>query len=218
MKRADGNDGPNPLVGIARRAADDMVSLAGHFGMSPAARARISAGVGYEPPPGGNSTGFSAKKEAPAFPDGGFEATRIRERAQPTRWARTAREPAMSPIRLSDDELDAVFMPLPADRSRFARSVPARCRLNDAAQGSKVIGPGGVVAHLRRATAPVFRPTPAIRASTGNEQNRRPGELSQIFRAFALRSRSRRLMLLAASRWPRPPEIPLAKPRANGWL
>ena len=54
VKRADGNDGPNPLVGIARRAADDMVSLAGHFGMSPAARARISAGVGYEPPPGGS--------------------------------------------------------------------------------------------------------------------------------------------------------------------
>ena len=58
VKRADGNDGPNPLVGIARRAADDMVSLAGHFGMSPAARARISAGVGYEPPPGGKFDGL----------------------------------------------------------------------------------------------------------------------------------------------------------------
>jgi P27 family predicted phage terminase small subunit len=58
VKRADGNDGPNPLVRIARRAADDMVSLAGHFGMSPAARARISAGVGYEPPPGGKFDGL----------------------------------------------------------------------------------------------------------------------------------------------------------------
>jgi phage terminase small subunit len=51
VKRADGNDGQNPLVGIVRRAADDMVSLAGHFGMSPAARARISAGVVQEAPP-----------------------------------------------------------------------------------------------------------------------------------------------------------------------
>ena len=43
----------NPLVRVAASAADAMVSFAGHFGMSPAARARISAGVGYEPPPGG---------------------------------------------------------------------------------------------------------------------------------------------------------------------
>jgi hypothetical protein len=28
-----------------------MLSIAGHFGMTPAARARISAGVWYEPPP-----------------------------------------------------------------------------------------------------------------------------------------------------------------------
>ena len=54
VKRADGNPAPNPLIGIARKAAADMVRYAAEFGMSPAARARISAGVGYEPPPGGN--------------------------------------------------------------------------------------------------------------------------------------------------------------------
>jgi phage terminase small subunit len=41
----------NPLLGIARRAANDMVRYAGEFGMSPAARARIRAGVWHEPPP-----------------------------------------------------------------------------------------------------------------------------------------------------------------------
>jgi P27 family predicted phage terminase small subunit len=51
VERADGNTGQNPLVRIAANAAADMVSFAGHFGMSPAARARISAGIGYEPPP-----------------------------------------------------------------------------------------------------------------------------------------------------------------------
>lgn len=51
VKRADGNAGPNPLLAIGRKAAADMVHLAGHFGMSPAARARISAGVWHEPPP-----------------------------------------------------------------------------------------------------------------------------------------------------------------------
>jgi hypothetical protein len=29
-----------------------MVSFAAHFGLTPVARARISAGVGFEPPPG----------------------------------------------------------------------------------------------------------------------------------------------------------------------
>ena len=33
VKRADGNMAQNPLFGVARRAADDMVSLAGDFGM-----------------------------------------------------------------------------------------------------------------------------------------------------------------------------------------
>ena len=41
-----GSDGvtANPLVGIAHRAAADMVRYAGEFGMSPSARARIAAG------------------------------------------------------------------------------------------------------------------------------------------------------------------------------
>jgi P27 family predicted phage terminase small subunit len=49
-----GSDGPriNPVMKAARNAAADMVFFASHFGMSPAARARISAGIGYEPPPG----------------------------------------------------------------------------------------------------------------------------------------------------------------------
>jgi phage terminase small subunit len=58
VKRADGNPAANPLLGIARKAAADMVHLAGHFGMSPVARARISAGVGYEPPPGSKFDGL----------------------------------------------------------------------------------------------------------------------------------------------------------------
>jgi phage terminase small subunit len=41
------------MVRIAANAAADMVRFAGECGLSPAARARISAGVGYEPPPGG---------------------------------------------------------------------------------------------------------------------------------------------------------------------
>ena len=40
----------NPLIKIARDAAADMVRYASEFGMSPAARARISAGIAHEPP------------------------------------------------------------------------------------------------------------------------------------------------------------------------
>jgi P27 family predicted phage terminase small subunit len=36
----------NPLVQVARHAAADMVRLAGHFGMTPAARSRLAAGIG----------------------------------------------------------------------------------------------------------------------------------------------------------------------------
>jgi P27 family predicted phage terminase small subunit len=50
IKRADGNAGQNPLVKISRDSAEAMVQYAGHFGMSAVARARISAGVGHEPP------------------------------------------------------------------------------------------------------------------------------------------------------------------------
>jgi phage terminase small subunit len=52
IKTSSGDAAQNPLIGIARRAAADMVRYAGEFGMSPAARARISAGIGYEPPEG----------------------------------------------------------------------------------------------------------------------------------------------------------------------
>ena len=60
VKSQGGDAIQNPLVGIARRAANDMVRYAGEFGMSPAARARISAGVGYEPPGGGKFDGLLA--------------------------------------------------------------------------------------------------------------------------------------------------------------
>jgi phage terminase small subunit len=52
IKEVAGNPRLNPMVSIARKAAADMVRYAGEFGLSPAARARISAGVGHEPPPG----------------------------------------------------------------------------------------------------------------------------------------------------------------------
>jgi P27 family predicted phage terminase small subunit len=43
----------NPLVLVADRAARDMLRFASEFGFSPAARARISAGItGFGPPPG----------------------------------------------------------------------------------------------------------------------------------------------------------------------
>jgi P27 family predicted phage terminase small subunit len=60
VKRTDGNAGQNPLVSISRKAAGDMVRYASEFGLSPAARARISAGVGYEPPGGGKFDGLLA--------------------------------------------------------------------------------------------------------------------------------------------------------------
>ena len=52
IRRTSGDAAENPLAKIARKAAADMVRYAGEFGMSPAARARISAGVWHEPPPG----------------------------------------------------------------------------------------------------------------------------------------------------------------------
>jgi hypothetical protein len=45
IKTQGGDAGINPLLAIARHAAGQMVSLAAHFGLSPAARARIAAGV-----------------------------------------------------------------------------------------------------------------------------------------------------------------------------
>ena len=45
VKTQSGGAAPNPLVWIAAGAARDMVRFAGEFGMTPAARSRISAGV-----------------------------------------------------------------------------------------------------------------------------------------------------------------------------
>jgi P27 family predicted phage terminase small subunit len=41
----------NPLIGVARRAANDMLRVAGEFGMTPAARSRIAAGPNQPQPP-----------------------------------------------------------------------------------------------------------------------------------------------------------------------
>jgi P27 family predicted phage terminase small subunit len=50
IKGPYGDARENPLLRISRHAADQMLTVAGHFGMTPSARARISAGVGHEPP------------------------------------------------------------------------------------------------------------------------------------------------------------------------
>jgi P27 family predicted phage terminase small subunit len=49
----------NPLVLTARQAANDMLSFAAEFGMTPVARARIAAGV-YNSPGGGKFDGLIA--------------------------------------------------------------------------------------------------------------------------------------------------------------
>jgi phage terminase small subunit len=49
IRGADGAPRVNPLTKIAAHAASDMIAYAGLFGMSAAARARISAGVSHEP-------------------------------------------------------------------------------------------------------------------------------------------------------------------------
>jgi P27 family predicted phage terminase small subunit len=46
IKTTNGNAIQNPLVGTANKAAADMVRYAAEFGMSPAARARVSSGAG----------------------------------------------------------------------------------------------------------------------------------------------------------------------------
>jgi P27 family predicted phage terminase small subunit len=53
VRGPDGAPRQNPMVKIAANAAADMITYAGHFGMTALARARISAGAGFEPPPGG---------------------------------------------------------------------------------------------------------------------------------------------------------------------
>src|SRR5262245_1862978 len=59
IRGADGAPRQNPMVKIANAAASDMVAYAGLFGMSAAARARISAGVWHEPD-GGKFDGLLA--------------------------------------------------------------------------------------------------------------------------------------------------------------
>ena len=50
VRTIEGNARRNPLVKVAADAARDMVTYAGQFGMGAAARARISAGIRFEPP------------------------------------------------------------------------------------------------------------------------------------------------------------------------
>jgi P27 family predicted phage terminase small subunit len=49
-KTKDGNVRRNPLTTIAHEEAVSMVAFAGNFGMSPVARTRIAAGIGFQPP------------------------------------------------------------------------------------------------------------------------------------------------------------------------
>ena len=49
VKTAAGDARINPLAKISRLAANDMVRYAAEFGFSPAARARIAAGVYAQP-------------------------------------------------------------------------------------------------------------------------------------------------------------------------
>jgi P27 family predicted phage terminase small subunit len=50
VKTQAGDARINPLAKLSRLAAADMCRYAGEFGFSPAARARIAAGVAHEPP------------------------------------------------------------------------------------------------------------------------------------------------------------------------
>jgi P27 family predicted phage terminase small subunit len=49
---------PNPLIGVARRAADQMIAFAGQLGATPIARTRLAAGVLGGPPGDGKFEGF----------------------------------------------------------------------------------------------------------------------------------------------------------------
>jgi P27 family predicted phage terminase small subunit len=60
LVKGDGGPVPNPLIRIARNAADSMLRAAAEFGMTPVARARISAGVSPPRGPSSSSTGCSA--------------------------------------------------------------------------------------------------------------------------------------------------------------
>jgi P27 family predicted phage terminase small subunit len=51
VRGSEGQTRTNPLAKIASEAAADMVRYAPEFGFSPAARARVAAGVGFGRPP-----------------------------------------------------------------------------------------------------------------------------------------------------------------------
>ena len=51
IRSSDGGRKTNPLVRIASQAADNMIAVAGLFGLTPVARSRLAAGI-YGQPPG----------------------------------------------------------------------------------------------------------------------------------------------------------------------
>jgi phage terminase small subunit len=53
VKTVVGDQRRNVLAKIAADAATDMVRFGAPFGLTPLARARLSAGIEHEPPPGG---------------------------------------------------------------------------------------------------------------------------------------------------------------------
>jgi P27 family predicted phage terminase small subunit len=57
----DGAPRANPLVRVARDAGAEMVKIAGMFGMSPAGRARIAAGIGPQERPPSKFDGLLAE-------------------------------------------------------------------------------------------------------------------------------------------------------------
>ena len=67
IKGSKGQVRSNPLIAIAREAANDMVRIAGEFGFSPAARSRIALGAGgwFSPPPKGKFDGLIGGLEPP---------------------------------------------------------------------------------------------------------------------------------------------------------
>jgi hypothetical protein len=50
----------NPLIAISRRAAEHMLKFASEFGMTPVARSRLAARVGFQPPRPGKFDGLLA--------------------------------------------------------------------------------------------------------------------------------------------------------------
>jgi P27 family predicted phage terminase small subunit len=59
VKGADGDARRNPVLRIARDAANDMLRFAGEFGLTAAARARLGA-AGWTSPGDGKFDGFLA--------------------------------------------------------------------------------------------------------------------------------------------------------------